>query len=420
MTWAARIAERFGRSFTPRQPRTIGREAEHPIVHADGSAADISVLWDALAPGMEVQREGDAVVCLQGPDYAYSAEVGRGTLEIITQPRPDLHALNACYEAALSRVLEATARHGLEVLGYGIQPLTPPSVELQTPKQRYGVLHEVLGDAWLWFTLTASDQIHVTVDRDELMPLTNLANLLAPVTVALCANSPIHSGADSGFASAREGLMGEIHAADFRHGMPAGPSADLEAWIRSLGTQPFLIDKRDGIASAVNQRFDAWMKSAREDAVWPAFLLHEHYIWNSARPRSHHGTLEIRAAGQQPASSHWAAAALGLGMVEAGAEILPWIEDLFGDEAWPRFRSWHHDVVREGISEPLDGLLEGILTRCRAGLVRRGRGEAPFLDPLFERIRCRKNPADRAREAFEQGGPSGLIAHTRIPRPVGR
>jgi len=416
MTWHARYAERFGQAFTARSPRTIGREAEHPIVHSDGTAADISVLWSDLADGMEVQREGEAIVCLQGPDYAYSAEVGRGTLEIITEPRSDLHALNATYEAALARVLEATERHGLEVLGYGIQPLTPPTLALQTPKQRYGILLEVLGDPWLWFTLTASDQIHVTVGRDELMPLTNLANLLAPVTVALCANSPIHSGADSGFASAREGRMGEIHASDYRHGMPEGPSVDLEGWIRHLGAQRFLIDKRDGVAFAQTGSFDAWMAQPRGDEAWTAFLLHEHYIWNTARPRSSHGTLELRAAGQQPHSSHWAAAALGLGMVQAGGEIARWIHDQLGEDPWPVFRSWHHQVVRDGLCEPIDGLLEGVLDHCRSGLAHRGLGEEALLDPLFARVREARNPADTARDAFERGGVAALVAHTRIPR----
>ena len=416
MSWQTHFAERFGRAFTRRQPRTIGREAEHPIVTSDGHAADIGVLWSDLAAGMEVQREGDIIVGLTGPDYTYASEVGRGTLEIITEPRPDLHALNATYETALARVVEVADRHQLAVLGYGIQPLTPPSLALQTPKQRYGVLLEVLGDPWLWFTLTASDQIHVTVDRDELMPLTNLANLLAPVTVALCANSPIHSGLDSGFASAREGQMGEIHAEQSRHGMPEAPSADLEAWIRRLSAQRFLIDKRQGIAFARTGSFDDWMATRRsDDDAWKAFLLHEHYIWNSARPRSTHGTLELRAAGQQPFQSHWAAAALGLGMVEAGVDIARWIDDRLGDDAWPVLRGWHENVIRDGYCEPMDGFIEGVLERCRHGLKRRALGEEDLLAPLFDRAARRRNPAADAREAFETGGVAGLVAETRIP-----
>ncbi len=414
MSWQAAFAERFARAFTTRSPRTVGREAEHPLVFPDGSAADIAVLWGDLSPGMEVKREGAQIVLLQGPDFAYSAEVGRGTIEIITEPQPDLHALNACYEAAMSRLLETTSRHGLEVLGYGIQPLTPPTVDLQTPKQRYGVLLEVLGEPWLWFTLTASDQIHVTVDRDELVALTNLANLLAPVTVGLCANSPVYAGTPSGFASAREGKMGEIHAESFRHGMPGGPSPDLEDWIRRLAAQPFLWNRRDGLAVAETGTFSDWMdRQERGDEAWEAFLLHEHYIWNTARPRSGHGTLELRSAGQQPWESHWAAAALSLGIVEAGAEIATWLASELGDP-WPMFRAWHHDVVKNGLSEPVDGLLVGILERCQSGLRRRGLGEESLLDSLFARVDAGRNPGQEALAAFESGGMAGLVEHTRI------
>jgi glutamate--cysteine ligase len=415
MTWNTAFAERFGRAFKSRDSRTVGREAEHPIVHGDGSAADVSVLWDALSEGMEIVREGEQIVLLQGPDYAYSAEVGRATIEIITEPRPDLHALNACYEAAMSRLLEVTSGHGLEVLGYGIQPLTPATVALQTPKQRYGVLWEVLGDPWLWFTLTASDQIHVSVDRRELMAMTNLANLLAPVTVGLCANSPVYAGVYSGFASAREGHMGEIHADRYRHGMPGGPSPDLQDWIRRLAAQPFLMDKRDGIAFPESGSFADWMaREPRDDEqAWTAFLLHEHYIWNTARPRSGHGTLELRSAGQQPWESHWAAGALSLGIVEAGVEIAEFMVFEL-DDPWAVCRAWHREVVRNGLSEPVDGLLVGILERCRDGLRGRGLGEERLLDPLFERVATGANPAKQALAAFEAGGISGLVAHTRI------
>ena len=58
-----------------------------------------------------------------------------------------------------------------------------------------------------------------------------------------------------------------------------------------------------------------------EEYDWPGFLAHEHYVWHSTRPRTKQGTVELRAACQQPWSEHMAATALQLGLVEAMPEI---------------------------------------------------------------------------------------------------
>ena len=52
-----------------------------------------------------------------------------------------------------------------------------------------------------------------------------------------------------------------------------------------------------------------------------AFLLHDHYVWHSARLRTAYGTVELRPACQQPPHEAMAAAALYLGLVEGRAEI---------------------------------------------------------------------------------------------------
>ena len=89
-----------------------------------------------------------------------------------------------------------------------------------TPKPRYGMLHERIGPDWLSFTVTASDQVHVDVAEPEVVAMTNLGNILAPVVIALCGNSSMLAGQDAGCCSWREAGMGAIDAARGRHGMP--------------------------------------------------------------------------------------------------------------------------------------------------------------------------------------------------------
>lgn len=420
--WATRLASRFASRFpdvTDRW-RTIGREGEHPIVHPDGSMADIAVLWPHLAAhgDMEVLREGELVVGLDKPGMAFSAEVGRGTMEIIVGPCHDLHGIRADYETAMARLLAATEAEGLLVLGYGIQPSTVATADHMAPKRRYHILHEIIGDPWLWFALTASDQVHAAIVRAEIGPVTDVTNLYSAMMIGLCGNSPVFGGAVSGVCSAREARMGGIHAEGHRHGMTEGPCGEPLQWIdRTLGLQ-FVLDKSGSVPKGYDGTFLAWLeeRDLSEEDAFDAWLVHEHYIWNSSRPRSAHGTVELRSPCQQPWSEHMTAAALGVAMVEGHQALATLAAEAFGGDAWPVMRAWHGAAIREGLAaaEPRPGFLLEALEICRQALVDRDLDEAVYLDPLFARARAGQNPAQDAIAAFEAGGLAGLIDHTAI------
>lgn len=416
----APLADRFAAGFPEQRPahRTVGRESEYPIVLPDGRAAEVAELWPLLARGGDMTmsyERGVVPIGLDGERYSFCAEVGRGTIELIVGPAEDLHGIAEAHAAGMARLLQACDEKGFVVLGYGIQPLTPATPAFMTPKQRYGVLLESIGQPWLWFTLTASDQVHAKVGRDEIVALTNLGNAMAPVTVALCANSPIYDGIDQGVVSSREARMGEIHAGTSRHGMPAAPDADLQGMMARLANQRLLM-LREGEhnfippAGTLLDHLDRIGGTSAPDA-WRDFLLHEHYIWNSARPRSAHGTIEMRSACQQPLHEGMAAAALGFSLIEAGAAIQRFLDAELGPDAWGALHAWHKQVVVHGLAapEPTSGLLAGVLDRCAAALDARGRGEAIFLEPLFRRLENRKNPAQIVQAAFRDGGVPALV-----------
>src|SRR5690606_3396238 len=138
---------------------------------------------------------------------SYALEVGRGTLEINTRPCQHLLELQHVHQVALARLVEVANQLDWRVLGYGIHPLSPPSLGLLSPKQRYAALQKIMGNDWLWYTVTAADQLHVDVARPELVRLLNFGLMMAPVVVALCGNSPIYAGQESGFCSAREAVV---------------------------------------------------------------------------------------------------------------------------------------------------------------------------------------------------------------------
>ncbi|MBI1801068.1 MAG: hypothetical protein HYR71_05525, partial [Chloroflexi bacterium] len=177
----AALAEQYATHFKERlgRPRTIGRELEFPVVKADGTAGDVRHLWPHLMAGGDLTPKYDdpesrsLIVALQGRAASYEIEVGHGTVEVVVGPCEDLVQLQAVTVKAVARLVRAAAAEGLSVLGFGIQPRTPRSTALMTPKKRYGALLKAIGAAWLHFATTAADQVQIDITRDELLPMLN-------------------------------------------------------------------------------------------------------------------------------------------------------------------------------------------------------------------------------------------------------
>jgi gamma-glutamylcysteine synthetase len=420
----ARLAEEFTQRFPTKvtQPRVVGREAEFPVVDSQGRAADVRRLWDTLLAGGDLKAKTDGpdsrlVVGLEGTDYSYALEVGVGTVEVNTRPCHDLFEVEAIMEEAVTRLVVAALDHGWQILGYGIQPVTPATLTLMSPKQRYQSLYRAMGQEWLWYTVTASDQVQIDIGRHELVHILNFGNLMAPVIIALCANSPVYESELSPYCSGREGQMAAIHASEHRHGMPVRPYRSIEDYVATVSESTFLILREDNVVVPSHQRFTDYLAEHGPD--FDAFLFHEHYIWNSARLRVAYGTVEIRPACQQPWDEQMAAAALGVGLIEASVEIAAYVQAALGEDYWTIMRTYHRQVIRTGLAapQPAPNLLAKIVDLAADGLRRRGQGEERLLAPIYHRLERHMNPAQRMRYRFQSDGVTGLLRRTAI-RPV--
>ncbi|HXF71987.1 MAG TPA: glutamate-cysteine ligase family protein [Actinomycetota bacterium] len=413
---AEALAGRFLSRFPERapRPRTVGREAEFTLVRPDGRAGDASLLWGPLleASGGRPVHDQPApdgsrlLVGVETDRWFCLAEVGRGTVEVGVGPAPSLGGLARDLEAALAAILPVVRGTGQLLLGYGIQPRTPPHPGLMTPKRRYLAFLEVVGRSWLRFGLTASDQVHVDVGRDELVPMMNALNAASGAIVALAANSSVYGGRAGRFASGREGLMARMVPEPFRHGPVPRPFADALDYVRwTLGFRCLVLP--DGRGGFRGPRATYAEVLRREGPRFEDWTFHEHYLWPSARPRSRLGTLEIRPACQQPGGS-FAAAAFEVGLAEAWREVTELLRDLLGPRWWRAMLAYRARAVREGVRarEPVPGLLAKLLDLAESALRRRGFGEERELDEMRERLERREIPADLARRWARDGSAS--------------
>jgi len=418
------LASAFIARFPAERPalRTIGREAEYPVVTLNGEAANVPRLLEELRATSHLEPHYDTgqtrlIVGVDGTDYSYALEVGIGTIEINSRPCHTLFEIEAIMVKAVQQVVHFAARHDWRVLGYGIQPVSPPTLKIMSPKQRYQSLYRAMGSNWLWYTVTASDQCQIAIAQDELVQILNVGNLLAPVLIALCANSPIYAGRPSPFGSAREGKMAEIHANEYRHGMPAQPYTSIADYVRRVAQSTYLIVQEGGEIIPSRHPFSEYLREHGPD--FAAFSFHEHYIWNSARLRTTYGTVEIRPACQQPWGEQMAAMALTVGLIEAVDQIDHYIQAGLGEDYWSIMRTYHQLAIRFGLAapQPLPNFLSTIVELAHTGLQRRGQGEERLLAPIFNRLERRQNPAQRARQVFAIDGMAGLLHHAAI-RPT--
>lgn len=413
----AAIAARFESCFHQRlRPlRRIGREAEFPVVLADGRAADVNRLWKLLLaergfkPYFDDQTGAALLVGVERGDWNIAVEVGRGTIELSLGPCDDLWQLQSSFQIAMELLVRVAAKLGMHLLGYGIQPRTRPAPALMTPRPRYAALYGAIGEPWLALTTTASDQTHVDISRRELIPAVNWMNLLSAPIIALCSNSSVYAGRVGQYLSGREGLLRGL--GKFRYGMTPRRFASVNEFIHYLSDYVcFVLPQPDGGFKRVNRPFSDYLRRS-PDAPFEQFLWHEHYIWNSARARVQNSTIEVRPACQQPPGEALAANALILGLVESLSDVAAYFEDVLGSNPWPAMIAFRAAVVRDGLiaPEPVPGLLRTVVKLAEAGLARRKRGEQQLLAPIWRRLDARASPASHARETFREHGLQKLI-----------
>ena len=229
--------------------RRIGAELKFPLVKRDGTAADfptVCALWGYLQQrGWEPVEDAVAgrVVGAKKPgehnDTVASCETGFCKPEFALAHVADLAALEKSVEELRQELRPFSEQHQVHFLGYGIQPLTPPSKELMIKQSRTSVWDKAFGanrflppkdgDDVNLFTINAASHVHVSVASDEAIPAVNILNGFAGAQIALTANSNIWKGqVDPVYKCVNEKLWDWWMPDSTRVGMPSGPFEDSE------------------------------------------------------------------------------------------------------------------------------------------------------------------------------------------------
>ena len=430
--------------------RRIGAELKFPLVNGNGEAAP---------------REAGAALWAFLEDRGWEPVVDKLTSKVVgaKKPGPENHTVASCEtgyckpEFSLAHVanllelrdvatrLRETLRafsecEGVYFLGYGIQPKTPPSKRLLIKKGRTAFWGKVFrsnrviapqdGDDVHLFTVNASSQVHVDVTEEEAIPAVNVFNGLAGAQIALTADSSVWQGrVDPDFKCVCEMFWDWWMPDGKRVGVPAQPFRDMTDYVHTIARLRPIYVKRDGQPIGVmdyktfaeyyqaGERAKGIDARGREVPLTPrADDIDQHgtFYWYNARI-SRYYTLENRVNDQQPPGQLLCVPALTLGIAEALAEA----KEAIASYVWEDLAAARVAACREGLGAvagdvAVDELAARMLKVAQLGLERRGLGEEQFLQPLWQRLKARRCPADAAAGTFAQRGIDALVSARRL------
>jgi carboxylate-amine ligase len=256
-------------------------------------------------------------------DVRFKPELPATQLEIATAPAPS--AVHAVAQLASARRDLAAAADGLVLPAVaGVHPFSAAEGVL-TRGARYDVLHGEYG-VIARRQLVAGLQVHVAVGgADRTLAVYNALRAHLPALAALAANAPIHDGRDSGLASVRPTIAGQLP----RQGVPP----PLESW------EQF----------ADELRWGAHARTVSEPRMW----------WWELRPHAAFGTLELRVPDAQTTVAEAAGViAIAQALVATLAERHDAGESLPVAPTW-RIEENRWSALRHGIDGTMADLLSG-------------------------------------------------------------
>ena len=410
LTGVADLVRHFEAGAKRNGQRLLGLEHEKFLYGEDGAPlayegpAGIGEVFRRLEPLGWIpvrEREGAPVIAMRRGRATLSLEPG-GQFELSGTPfltARDAHAENVAHLAELGSVLTGLKARAV-FLGY--RPVGTTSTTPWMPKGRYTAMRESLGSqgsmALHMMLMTATGQVSLDyADEADAVELLTLSARLAPVLVALFANSALVEGRPSGFASFRSRVWNDVDPA--RCGYPDcyfDGSLSFARYVEWALDAPLLFLRRGGKYLAPRLTFRNFLRDGfeGEPASESDWVDHVSTLFPEVRLKQ---LIELRSADCVAAPQTGALVALARGLLyDAGARAelsacLP---------AWSKAKhlEWHHAAQVHGLQGEANGVpllpkAREVVAIAARGLKRIDAADLPVLAPLEEVARSGRSPS---------------------------
>ncbi|GAA3221988.1 glutamate-cysteine ligase family protein [Dactylosporangium siamense] len=298
--------------FKTGPPTSIGVELEH-IVHTPDHPTrplDTTALAAALGGHAPAALDPDGPHDPMRHGGVLSIAPG-GQIGLAARPQGSLARLHATVNAELGQLTDLITRGGFGLAGVGIDPHHPPRRVLSSPR------YQAMAAS---FARRSSDGRTMMCSTAGLRPSLDAGppggladrwaavHELGPTLLAVFANSPVHAGRDTGWASTRMRTWYGIDPG--RAGtVPTGPDP-AEAWARYALRAPLLCVRRPTGSWAVRPgvTFADWITGALPGRpTFDDLDYHLGTLFPLVRPRGH---LQVRYLDTQPGGEWFAPVAV--------------------------------------------------------------------------------------------------------------
>jgi glutamate--cysteine ligase len=334
-----------------------------------------------------------------------------GQLELSSAPAATLGDLVEVTGQDLAALRDAAAAAGLELCGYGLDPLRPPRRVLDLP--RYAAMERFFDRDGPWgrqmMCGTASVQVCLDAGDDSAgesgyRSRWRLLHAIGPVLVAAFANSPLYRGRPTGWRSARQQVWANMDPGRTR--APAADGDPRDAWAAYALDAELMCVREPGSTdwtAPPGLTFRDWVRHGGPGTLRPPtpedLDYHLSTLFPPVRPRGH---VELRMIDAQPGDGWIVPAAVATAL--AGDERAADAAMAAAEPVWdgPGPRSGASDPwLRAARSGPADPVIGQASRQCfEAADAALGRASAPapirravadFTERYVRQDRC---PAD--------------------------
>jgi glutamate--cysteine ligase len=356
------------------------------------------------------EAEGLPIIALMKGEHTVSLEPG-GQIELSGTPFPTARAVHVENTAHLADLRAAAEELRLYPVVLGYRPFDEPDEMPWVPKTRYLAMRETLTRrgslARNMMLMTATGQVSLDwASEGDCVRKVVVSARLAPLVVALYANSPIASGRPSGYLSYRSYVWTDVDPA--RCGfVPAmfDNSFSYAAYVEWALDAPLLFLRREGQYLRPEITFRQLLEEGYEGhpATRGDWTDHLSTLFPEVRLKK---VLEIRSADCVGPELTASLVALYRGLLY-DPEALSEAARLLPPVSYSQQLELMEVARREGLRGKWNGVSLADAARemveiAARGLERLDPADAPLLEPLAELAASGRSPAERVLKTFEK------------------
>jgi len=366
--------------------------------------------------GWEPEEQNGNIIALSRDKAQITLEPG-GQIELSGEPCESIHCTYAEFNQHIRELLEVTEPLGIIFLGLGMQPVSRLEEIEWVPKKRYRIMAPYmlkvgkLGQRMMKQTATVQANIDYGDEKDAMAKFRTGMGL-APVLIAMFANSPICDGGINGYRSFREHIWTDTDRS--RSGLlkfAFAPEASFAHYVEYALDVPmyFIIRKKDYI-DMTEVTFRQFLQYGHngERATLEDWGDHLTTLFPETRIKRY---IEVRSVDSQPPELMPALSALIKGaFYDADCLQASWdlVKGWSWDERMQVYLDSHRDALAARIRRyALLDIAKEFLEIAWEGLRRQnqvndlGDDETIYLKPLKDLLAMGKCPADILLEKWE-------------------